>query len=139
MADLEYINEIKVTLLISSLNDMDNVVISKILKTKATKTRKKGALIYPSPCIAKYKYNGWVYQVKKKNIASVEHLLNKLINLFINKKDELNKIRASYGAGIEISIVGYLKKGIPSIHFSQESLNFIHSINAEIDIDLYGL
>ena len=139
MTDLEYINEVKVTLIITSLNNLDNVAISNLLNIKATKTTKNGTLIYPPPCIVKHKYNAWEYQVKKKNITSIENLLNKLINTLINKKDELNKITANYGADIEISIVAYLKKGMPSMHFSQELLNFIHSINAEIDIDLYGL
>jgi hypothetical protein len=134
---MEYVNEIKVILSILSEDSIDCDNITDVLRVKASKTTKRGELIYPSPCILKHKYDAWQYSIEEKNVIYIENMITKIIDMF--EIIELCAIKTKYNSIIQLSIIGYLKKGMPSIHFSKEQIAFFHAIGAEIDIDLYGL
>jgi len=132
---MNYKNEFFVSLKISDF-DCSHETITKILQLKPTKVHNKGDLVTPKS-IRKFKENIWVLKLQQNNISEVEILLNKLINILKNKKNKFfNLPKSSY---IEISIVGYLENGMPSLHFDYKHIAFIHSIKAEIDIDLYNM
>jgi len=110
--------------------------IKNILNIEPTAVYKKGELITNRGTI-KYKDNIWVYKVSANNIIHVELLLDKIIDIF---EDSINKLaQLSKKHKIEISIISYLEKGIPSFYFSKKFIGFANKINAEVDIDLYKL
>ncbi len=130
---MDYKNEFFVSLKIFDF-DCSHERITEILELTPTEIHKKGDFVVPKST-RRFQENIWVLKLQQNNIYEVETLLNKLINILQNKKDKfLNLPQNLY---IEISIVGYMECGIPSLHFDYEQIAFIHDIKAEIDIDLY--
>lgn len=61
-----------------------------------------------------------------------------LINLIGERKKSLCDIKSSLGVNFVFSFIVKIENGEkPTMHFSSDSLMFISSIGAEIDIDLY--
>ncbi|MFT7860897.1 MAG: DUF4279 domain-containing protein [Sulfurimonas sp.] len=126
-------NEIFIRL---SIFDADNRYLTNILKIQPTKNVQKGELI-TNKGIRVYEHNIWSYEITFMNLENIETAFEKIIKLFEHQKDKLILLGKEYD--IEISISAYLKSGMPSIHLMQNSIGFIHAINAEIDIDIYNL
>lgn len=127
---MDYKNEI---FIIFSIFDFGNLDITKMLNVTPSKINFKGDIRRGT---IKYKHDMWTYEVVDKNIFDVDILLNSIIDTFKDKKDILKDLSQKHD--IQIAIVGYLKKGMPCIHFTKEQIGFFHSIGAEIDIDLYS-
>lgn len=126
-------NETKISL---TIYGSDNNNITEVLNLNPTSIHEKNDLISKKGII-RYQQNMWMYEISENNIEDIEELIESLLNVFENKKDELYSLAQEYD--IQISIISYLKEGMPSFHFSRELIKFINSINADIDIDLYPL
>lgn len=110
--------------------------ITNKLNIFPTKIFNKGDLMTEKGII-KYKRNIWLYELKMVDILHIDILIEKLIVVFINKKNELYFL--SKRKDIEISIILYVKQGTPSFHLSKDHLSFFNKINAELDFDFYCL
>ncbi|WP_428740030.1 DUF4279 domain-containing protein [Sulfurimonas sp.] len=125
-------NEIFIRL---SIFDANNDNVTSLLNMQPTKNVQKGDLITKKGTRV-YKYNIWSYEIILNNLEHIEVAFEKIIELFKHKKNELISLGKEYD--LEISVSGYLKDGMPSIHFTHDSIDFIHAINAEVDIDIYA-
>lgn len=67
-----------------------------------------------------------------------EHLYY-LLETFQNKSDQILFLKEKYNLKATVCIcIEILGTQSPAIYFEKDILNFIHSIQAEIDIDLYA-
>ena len=80
----------------------------------------------------------WKICTKEEVSLDLNDQLHHLIDLIGDKVKPLCDIKSSLGVNFVFSFIVKIENGEkPAIHFSSDSLNFISSIGAEIDIDLY--
>jgi len=108
--------------------------ITEILDIEASVEHEKNELISKNGTI-KYKNSAWIYKLSANNITDIELLLSNIVSIFQSSKDKLKTLAQEYD--IEISIVSYMREGVPSFHFSKEFVKFIYEIDCEVDLDLY--
>lgn len=81
---------------------------------------------------------GWKICTKEEVSFDLDEQLYQLIDLISEKASSLCDIRSSLDVKFVFSFIVKIENGEkPAMHFSSDSLNFISSIGAEIDIDLY--
>jgi hypothetical protein len=131
----DHINEIKVSLKIHNF-ECDALQISDILGIQPTETWIKGEPVLPKALILN-KSNGWMHQIVKNDVIYVGKMIDSLVDIFEDKIDNFKKLPPE--CTFEISLVCYFKKGLPSIAFNKKAIDFIHTIGAEIDFDMYGI
>ncbi|UFS62753.1 DUF4279 domain-containing protein [Sulfurimonas sp. HSL-3221] len=125
-----YKNEVIVRLIISgALNDISEIAE----KIHATKIWKVGDLKNEKGTI-EYKTNGCEFSIQKKDILHVDSILHDLI-LHLTPQQE--GVLSSLDTEKKLSIVVYSNDLMPSFSFTKESLEFLCSINAELDLDIY--
>ena len=72
--------------------------------------------------------------VKSWYVCEVLSLLIKKITPFV---DDINAFVISFNAKVFLLVTFYHDDTYPELHFYEDSMCFIHSLNAEIDIDAY--
>lgn len=113
-----------------------NTKITELLSIEPVKVQDKGNLISAKGSIV-FKENAWIYKIEKKNIIDIEPLLENIVAIFKGKREILASI--SQECDIQVSVVSFMRQGVPSYHLNKEFLQFVSSINAEVDFDLYCL
>ncbi|MDR1008484.1 MAG: DUF4279 domain-containing protein [Campylobacteraceae bacterium] len=126
----DYINEIQVSLKVSDFT-CDVSQISNILGVRSTHIWKK------SPkAIALHEPNCWMHKITKYNIIYVEKMIDALVDIFENRIENFKQLPK--GCIFEIFITCFFKRGMSSITFNKRAIDFIHTIGAEVYVDLYG-
>ncbi|MGD7044766.1 DUF4279 domain-containing protein [Jeotgalibacillus proteolyticus] len=111
------------------------------LSLSPTSTYKKGDLIHhmegSSPRLQRS--TRWYYGTEEEESFDVKVQLDRVLSMLYGKEDVINALRAELNVACTIEIVIYMEKGItPGLHLDLPQINFIHSIQAEVDIDLYA-
>jgi hypothetical protein len=85
-----------------------------------------------------WKYSCWEYSVGYKETYNVEELLQEIYEVIQPKAEVLRDLVEKMSLDVTLSIVIELKDGNrPSLHFEKKIIDFLHTIHAEIDVDLY--
>ncbi|MDR1008485.1 MAG: DUF4279 domain-containing protein [Campylobacteraceae bacterium] len=130
----DYVNEIKVSIKIHDF-ECDASQISDILGIQSTDIWKKGEPRQPKALVV-HDANGWEYEIIKFDIIYVGEMVDELVGIFEDRLENFKQLpKECY---IQISIICFFKRGMPSIAFNKRAIDFIHKIGAEIDFDLYG-
>jgi hypothetical protein len=116
--------------------DLNPDEITDKLKIIPTKIWRKGDLINPKGKIF-YSENGWSLQSQLNQSAELEDHLQWIFEKLQTQWDSVREICSRYYP--EISCVIYVSNQVPAIHFSQEILQEVNQLNAEIDVDIYVL
>jgi len=110
--------------------------ISKKLSICPTRYWKKGDFNPKNKMF--YKNTCWSLKTVYEESLDVNIQLNKIINMLLDKKDELinlqDKLNLEYGF---IIIIRIEEQQTPAIYFETPVISFINDIHAEISIDLY--
>jgi hypothetical protein len=94
----------------------------------------KGDIIGTKPSI----WSFWEIMVDYKETLNLDHQLKKLHEIIKDKIPELIKIKREYNPHFTVVIVVKIEnQETPSMHFHQWFIEFLHEIDAEVDIDTY--
>ncbi|MDR3177561.1 MAG: DUF4279 domain-containing protein [Campylobacteraceae bacterium] len=130
----DYVNEIQVSLKIHDF-ECDASHISDILGVQSTHIWKKGEPRGPG-AIVFHESNCWMHKITKNDVIYVEEMIDTLVGIFENKIENFKQLPKN--CYMEIAIICFFKRGMPSITFNKKAIDFIHKIGAEIDFDMYG-
>lgn len=119
-------------------DDFDVDKITECLNVEPNKVYVKGKTLRMdnTPCT----FSAWMFGVHDPvpSYDINEHLYY-LLETFQNKSDKILFLKEKYNLKATICIcIEILGTQSPTVYFEQDILNFIHSIQAEIDIDLYA-
>ncbi|MDG5472041.1 DUF4279 domain-containing protein [Jeotgalibacillus sp. ET6] len=111
------------------------------LSISPTLTYKKGDLIHhmegSSPRLQRS--TRWHYGTEEEESIDVKVQLDRVLSMLHGKEDVINALKEELNAACTIGIVIYIEEGTtPGLHLDLPQLNFIHSIQAEVDVDLYA-
>lgn len=138
------------TNLILNKNDIENSVklslwftgdeiplekITSILEIKPTHSRKKTDWRMQN----EFTCDEWVFDLKEMNCSDVEELFQKFIGIFAKKTKSIKAICCDYNCKATIILVIHMENcSQPYTALSSSTIAFLHSINAEFIIDIYG-
>jgi hypothetical protein len=129
----DYVNEMQVSIKIHDF-ECDASQISDILGVQSTHIWKKGEPRGPGATIL-HESNCWMHKITKYDVIYVGEMIDELVGIFEDKVENFKQLpKECY---IEIAIIGFFKRGMPSIAFNKRAIDFIHKIGADIDFDLY--
>lgn len=84
------------------------------------------------------KYDCWLYKTGYKDVYDVNDLLKDIYSIFNEKRIQIKKLIEKNNLEISLDIIIKMKNNdTPALYFDKEIIDFIHSINAKIDIDMY--
>lgn len=111
--------------------------IKKYLKMKNVKTWRKGDLIDPNrTVILKEKNTGLLIKSGLSVFAHAEEHLNHLLKVMRPKWNLIKKLCKKYPSEFAFHIFTE-KDDISGIHFDRKTLDLIHELGSDIDLDLY--
>jgi hypothetical protein len=80
----------------------------------------------------------WSYETGYTEVYDVNDVMIKLLTIFEKKTDKINELKEEYSLSTSLDIVIRIKNGnVPALYFNHETINFIHDIDASVDVDLY--
>lgn len=112
--------------------------ITSVLETKPAISRKKGEW---------YAENGfscdeWIFELKefkKVNCPEIEEVFRKFIGIFGQKTDSIRNICRDYNCRVSVIVVIHMENSTrPDISMSPDTLSFLHKINAELIVNIWG-
>ncbi|KIL51116.1 DUF4279 domain-containing protein [Jeotgalibacillus campisalis] len=114
--------------------------ITARLGISPTLTYKKGDLIHhmegSSPSFQRS--TRWHYGTEEESF-DVKVQLDKVLSMLHGKEEVIKTVKTELNAACKIVIVIYMEEGItPGLYLDLPQINFIHSIQAEVDVDLYA-
>lgn len=118
---------------IKDLND-DPAQITKILGVQPTKTYRKGDVIENT--ILKKKSSGWEFRVDAEENLDLEVLINKILNIFVDKERLKDAIRLGKA---HLNCVLYVKDNEPTLQLSSEVIKKISELDCSLWIDYYPM
>ncbi|GLI10872.1 hypothetical protein YDYSG_69080 [Paenibacillus tyrfis] len=84
------------------------------------------------------KETSWYISTEYEESLDINDQLNKIIDLLINRRNELVDLKIKYQLSYLFSIVINIKeKQAPAVYLEQDVIEFANYIKAEFDIDLY--
>ena len=110
--------------------------ITKRLNLKPSKCFSRGDAIGGKD--TKREFSLWQISTGYEESRDIEKQLSKIFNLMKDKVVQLNEIKNEFNPTIVVGIVASIYDNeTPSIFFDRWFINFLNSIHAVIDIDLY--
>ncbi len=128
-------NEIKVALIVTDFLCAPSE-ISETLRVDPTRTWLKGDSIDPRT-IAVRQENGWCVESSMGIDSSLNDQLHDLMGIL--KPKERNFEKLPEGCHIELSCTVYVVSEAPELHLDRTAVEFLKSIGAEFDLDMYCL
>lgn len=124
-----------------SADYFDVNTITELLDIKPTSTIIKGEKIrlYNPNSTREYSFTRWDLAIQTEESLDINDPLNEIIKLLKTKKESFITIKQQIkDVSFMFSFVVYVENSkIPAIYFTPETIAFINSIPAEIDIDFY--
>lgn len=109
--------------------------ITSILEVEPTYVRKKVEWRVQN----EYSCDEWEFTLKEINCPDVEKLFRKIIKIFKNKTDKIKKVCHECNCTVCVTIVIHMENcAQPYIVLSSDTINFLHLINAEVVMDVWG-
>ncbi|MEE1125487.1 MAG: DUF4279 domain-containing protein [Acutalibacteraceae bacterium] len=109
--------------------------ITSILETEPAHSRKKSDWRMQN----EFTCDEWVFDLKEINCSDVEELFQKFIGIFAPKTNSIKNICCDYNCKASIILVIHMENcSQPYTILSPDTIAFLHSINAEFVIDIYG-
>ncbi|MDO7908780.1 DUF4279 domain-containing protein [Paenibacillus sp. JX-17] len=81
----------------------------------------------------------WSYSHEYQESLDVNEQLHEILYLTKGKEHVLHSIKKEYSLIFRINIAIIIEEGItPALYFHEPLIRYVHSIGAEIDVDLYA-
>ncbi|WP_028595290.1 DUF4279 domain-containing protein [Paenibacillus assamensis] len=85
------------------------------------------------------KETAWQLETNYEESLDVDNQLSKIIDILHGKREVINEIRKDFELECRLDIVIIMEKGYtPAFSLNRKVIDFIHFIQAEIEIDLYA-
>lgn len=83
-------------------------------------------------------YDCWIYETGYKITDDVNDLLNIIHSVFDDKKHQIKVIANKFDLDISLDIIIKMENGdTPALYFGKNIIDFVHYLDAEIDVDMY--
>ncbi|HEX9976257.1 MAG TPA: DUF4279 domain-containing protein [Dehalococcoidales bacterium] len=84
------------------------------------------------------RFNNWEISTGYEESNDINIQLTRIFDLLKNKVSVLNELRDAYNLQFRIDVVVIVENGEkPAMYFDHWFIDFVHEIEAEVDIDLY--
>ena len=84
------------------------------------------------------KYDCWLYKTGYKEVYDVNDLLKDIYSVFYEKRIKIKELVKKINLEISLDIIIKMNNNdTPALYFEKEIIDFLHSINAKIDVDMY--
>ena len=109
--------------------------ITSILEVEPTYVRKKSEWRVQN----EYTCDEWEFSIKEKNCPDVEILFRKFMKTWKDKTGKIKKVCQECNCTVYFIIVIHMENcAQPDIVFSPDTIYFLHLINAEVIMDIWG-
>ena len=117
-------------------DDFEIGYITNELNITPTNFHKKGDKIRKTD--RKHELTCWSWSTGYNESLSVNDQMSKVIDTFINKKDNLINLKSQFNLEYKIDVVINIENGeAPSIYLTYDTIQFLDAIKSEFDCDLY--